>query len=62
MMHHLPSHAVVFWVHRNLFVFMIGCQVPCDHVIAICNLLSWILKKVNAEVDREISKQMGKWI
>lgn len=34
---HPHGHMIAVWSLGNPFLFMTGCQAPCDHVNAICN-------------------------
>lgn len=42
----------------NLFLFMIDCQWPCDHMIAICNILYWFLGKLAVKIANTSDKDL----
>lgn len=48
----LPSQVIMTWVLGDPFILIAGCQAPHNDVIAICNVLSRLPKRVNGEAGR----------
>lgn len=49
MLYTIPMLTIAFQALGNLFALTTGCQVPHNHVIAICNLPCQLLQKVNMQ-------------